>query len=71
MEAVRYKKSDMTSEDIQYINKRRRLLVDWFSGLAGGFVSVTCCAPLDVARTRHMVLVILNPNISKSLGNNG
>lgn len=35
----------------------RVLLTDWFAGLVGGFASATVCAPLDVSRTRHMLLV--------------
>lgn len=37
--------------------ENRKLFIDWFSGLVSGFVSVTVCAPLDLARTRHMILV--------------
>ena len=37
--------------------ENRKLFIDWFSGLVSGFVSVTTCAPLDLARTRHMILV--------------
>jgi hypothetical protein len=38
--------------------ENRKLFIDWLSGLASGFVSVTTCAPLDLARTRHMLLVL-------------
>lgn len=37
--------------------ENRKIFIDWFSGLVSGFVSVTACAPLDLARTRHMILV--------------
>lgn len=36
---------------------KKKPYIDWLSGLIGGFVSVSCCAPLDLARTRHMVIV--------------
>jgi len=36
--------------------KTSPLLIDWVSGLLGGFASATVCAPLDIARTRHMLL---------------
>lgn len=35
----------------------RRLFIDWTSGLCAGFAAATICAPLDLARTRHMLLV--------------
>jgi solute carrier family 25 folate transporter 32 len=34
----------------------RGLMVDWSSGLVAGFASATICAPLDISRTRHMLL---------------
>lgn len=37
--------------------KHSPLFIDWISGLLGGFASATICAPLDLARTRHMLLV--------------
>jgi len=40
--------------------ENRKLFVDWCSGLVAGFVSVTTCAPLDLARTRHMLLATTN-----------
>lgn len=40
--------------------ENRKLFIDWLSGLASGFVSVTACAPLDLARTRHMILATTN-----------
>ena len=46
-------KSNIVSE-----SSRKPLLIDWFSGLVAGFVSVTVCAPLDLARTRLMLVVI-------------
>ena len=42
----------------------RSIFIDWLSGLSGGFVSATVCAPLDLARTRHMLLVSLLINFS-------
>lgn len=32
-------------------------LVNFIAGLLGGFISVTICNPLDIARTRLNVLV--------------
>jgi len=46
----------------EYLTKgeHRKVFIDWLSGLAGGFVSVSACAPLDLARTRHMILATTN-----------
>ncbi len=43
-------------------------LVNFIAGLLGGFISVTLCNPLDIARTRLNVLVptILPLDRSKS-----
>jgi solute carrier family 25 (mitochondrial folate transporter), member 32 len=39
-----------------FIKNNYKLLTDWMSGLVSGFVSVTVCAPLDLARTRQMLI---------------
>lgn len=46
--------------------ENRKLFIDWLSGLVSGFVSVSACAPLDLARTRHMILVKKFFNEAKS-----
>jgi solute carrier family 25 folate transporter 32 len=39
-----------------FLSANRSLSIDWLSGLAAGFTTATVCAPLDVARTRHMLM---------------
>ena len=68
IEAIRVTKDQKVTEELASLNLKKKLLIDWFSGLVGGFVSVTCCAPLDVARTRHMVLVRVNPLFFEKIG---
>jgi hypothetical protein len=41
------------------ISKYKDELVHFISGLLAGFISVTVCNPLDIARTRLNVLVII------------
>lgn len=43
-------------------------IVNFIAGLLGGFISVTVCNPLDIARTRLNVLVYIYENsvIAKS-----
>jgi len=38
-------------------SKERDWWIDFVSGLVGGLVSVTSCAPLDIARTRLNMMV--------------
>jgi solute carrier family 25 folate transporter 32 len=40
----------------------KKVFIDWISGLLGGFVSVTICAPLDLARTRMAVMATTKTN---------
>lgn len=40
----------------RFTPKNSPLFIDWISGLLGGFASATICAPLDISRTRHMLL---------------
>jgi len=35
-------------------------IINFVAGLLGGFISVTICNPLDIARTRLNILVILH-----------
>lgn len=44
----------MSSKDHHIKNQN---LVNFIAGLLGGFISVTICNPLDIARTRLNVLV--------------
>lgn len=37
---------------------KKQVLIDWFAGLAAGFLSVSACAPLELARTRLIIVVI-------------
>jgi len=63
MDAVSKKENTKLSFVPEYLTtgEHRKIFIDWLSGLVGGFVSVSACAPLDLARTRHMILVkILN-----------
>jgi hypothetical protein len=45
--------------------ENRSLFINWVAGLLGGFTSVTIFSPFDLARTRHILLVLpnLNPRI--------
>lgn len=66
MSKIESKKSEKSGQGFIHSVEHRKLFIDWLSGLVGGFVSVTCCAPLDLARTRHMVLVFFNFQILNS-----
>lgn len=46
-----YHKNEKSSGEKKWYN-------DLLSGLMGGLVSVTVCAPLDIARTRLNMMVI-------------
>jgi len=37
--------------------ENRSLFINWVAGLTGGLASTTIFSPLDLARTRHIILV--------------
>jgi len=37
--------------------ENRSLFINWIAGLLGGLASTTIFSPLDLARTRHIILV--------------
>lgn len=58
-----YKVSNYAYQSL-YNSPNRALITDWSAGLVAGFASATICAPLDISRTRHMLLAT-----TKSHGN--
>lgn len=51
-----YRERKLDLSNLHFIKQNYKLLTDWFAGLTAGFVSVTVCAPLDLARTRQMLI---------------